>query len=179
MNTTQHATPLTDLLKHEMVWQAMREISAGVIRVDFDGSGDSGEITDSDADRYPEGFVYNDHASVALGVAYREHTLSESYADLDLGLYSETNSANLTALVERLSADILGGPEIPDWVNSDGGFGTVRWIAAHTDADGVAHPDTIEVEVNIRVVQHETHGFTYDRFGKESAPQAASDSEDQ
>jgi uncharacterized protein DUF6878 len=130
--------------KHQMVWDALRELGIKHALVEFSGSGDSGQIDDC----YPEG-------SDGYGV----------FATKTLTVDTSQPSILLRDLMIELSDEILWNDEIPDWYNNDGGYGVLEWIVAHTDKEGTHHTDRIAVTVNVAVVDYDTSNFEYDGFG--------------
>ena len=130
--------------KHQMVWDALRELGIACVLVEFSGSGDEGQIDDC----YPEG-------SDGHGV----------FANKTLTVDAGQSSILLRDLVIELSDEILQNDEIPDWYNNDGGFGVLEWIVAHTDKEGTHRTDRIVVTVNVAVVDYDTSNFEYDGFG--------------
>jgi hypothetical protein len=130
--------------RHEMVWDTLSQLGIKLVVVEFSGSGDSGQIDDC----YPESS--NDDAA---------------FGTLTLMCGAGHEPVLLRDVIVELSDEILQKDEIPDWYNNDGGCGTMEWIVARTDKEGVRHSDRIAVTVNVAVVEYDTSNFHYDGFG--------------
>lgn len=134
--------------KFSALWELMHKHELATITVSFDGSGDSGEITDVDYDGS------NDR---------------DKFADLDTGLEFKLSewmpehpgNRTLNELVHHLASYYINDNNDYDWVNNDGGYGTVVF---HADED----PPTVEIEYNIRYTEVNTYTHNYDCHGVET-----------
>lgn len=131
----------------ELVWRALRELGIEQVNVSFDGSGDSGEITD-------------------VAVDYADHKLADelnaklSAAQVEL-IDEDTlqpRTIELIKLIEELSDPLTTAYE--DWWNNDGGFGELVWCASD-------EPPHLELSIEVRVVNTEHSSYELNRYGEE------------
>ena len=185
MNEPQN---LAEQAAFETVWKLMRELDIASIEVAFNGEGDSGSITDINASPPGAEAVWDandpDGSSKRLTAwSVRVQAANQAMNETRTGItldYAEnvfwgpdgpprahTEGFTLRQLVEELTGPRLDA--LPhDWVNNDGGYGTVTWSPELYGAeDGTPRPG-IEIELSIRVVNTEEYSFEYDRFGNET-----------
>lgn len=171
----QSSQSLGDKAKHEVVWTLMTQLGIGHITVSFNGEGDSGDITDIEAypierqptNTYPpsdaqrqEWAGWSTQGGILNGAMRTTPTgiVEDIYAEVFVSREHVHAASDLTLiqLVRLLTEPIVNGLS-EDWVNNDGGYGTVTWDATE---------QTILVEVSIRVVSTEDTSYEYDKYGQ-------------
>lgn len=140
--------------KFEIMWRTLRQNNITQVIVEFDGSGDTGDIED----------VRYHHNAAGLAALADD---SEEYIRLtapNTGIAKHDFSGAPTGetydfgeLVRHLAHHILDDRDAPDWVNNEGGYGAINFI--------LTEPPTINVEYNIRIINTEFSEFSYDQFG--------------
>jgi hypothetical protein len=140
---------LADKAKYELVWAAMRELGIDEIEVEFNGEGDSGEITD-------------------VSVPYRSDMAGEQHVELNarlercaVTLIEGEPPVKLVDLITELSDPLTTEQDI-NWWDGDGGFGVVHWILAN----GEPPEPMIAMSIEERIVTTNSHMFEFDRHGE-------------
>lgn len=181
MSNTNEVQTLNEKAQFEVVWALMRELNIGEIAVSFNGEGDSGDISDiaavpPDAEPTwkPNDPTYdarrdewNDRASKLNRAMERTPTgivreVQEWYGLEDHRPAIPAAGIPLVDLVRALTFPMLNALD-HDWVNNDGGYGTVAW--------GLAG-QSITLELSIRVTSTEEYTYDYDKYGQEFDPDA-------
>jgi len=148
-------TPLHVHAQYEFIWQFMRVNQIDDIVVQFDGSGDSGDIND----------ICAIHQGKTDDELYNllKHPLPEGLIpEREQSVFISQPPVTVYDLIHELSNALLGASEAPDWVNNDGGYGELTWIMSDIEDE----PPRIEVEYNIRYVHTELTELKYTKFGE-------------
>ena len=134
----------------QRAWDALRELNVCSVQVQFSGAGDSGEIE-----------------SIEPRFEKQSETPGRKIADIVATFWSmavlvpgEAASVRLQDLIEKLSYDLLCRAEVPDWINNEGGWGTLEW---RVNPDG---SNALAVTVNQRVTEYDTTVLAYDGLGE-------------
>ena len=155
MSEQQSARELTGAVKFELVWSELRKLGIGTVRVNFSGSGDSGEIDDiSVVVSMPEPYDYQDLANQEKA---QNDVLSTARVSLP-DEYGDSQEIRLVQLIEDLSDPITTAWE--DWWNGDGGNGELLW---HADDE----PPRLALEINTARIEYDSHSYELNRFGEE------------
>jgi len=145
--------------KFETVWKLLAELGVAHVEVGFDGSNDSGDITD--IYYYPPGAATHTQHELMIELQRKVENIDTDIPRDDHGYINpQPGNYTLDELIRALVNDMFNYAEAPDWVNNDGGYGTVHW---YVDDD----PQRIEVEYSIRIVSTEDISFDYNRFGEQ------------
>ncbi len=141
------------------LFEAMKQAGLGHARVEFDGSGDSGSITDvfSASD---EGPILNEVPDVTIsfttfGYDIVPVTASEN-DDVDkqkhaFRIVATTKPAALTDVLEEIFWDLIGRRH-SGWENGEGAYGECRFDATN---------GTITLEVNERYTEYHYHEYEF------------------
>lgn len=132
---SEHKTPLTDLVKREIIWAWMTSHNVNRISVEFSGSGDDGHI-DNVVPVVGPLAMWGSPEYEAHEAAYKL-ILDAFHAEM-VTLDPAEPPVKFSQMIEDMSNDILNsrdseGNEIPDWYNNDGGNGTLDWTLIETD----------------------------------------------
>ena len=189
MSNTNEVQALNEKAQFEVVWALMAELGIAEIAVSFNGEGDSGDISDIAAmppDAEPAWGGNND----PVGYTARRDAWNER-----VNLLNRAMESTPTGIVREIYENAFYGPDGPppipaagiplvdlvraltwpmlnaldhDWVNNDGGYGTVTWGLADR---------SIHLEVSIRIVSTEEYTYDYDRHGQECDPDVETDTD--
>lgn len=127
--------PFTLERDKKLYFNFLKSLGLGIITIEFDGGGDSGQIGDVSVEGLPT-----------------EDMLEEIMVE-DTSVLALINRAkypvNLLTFLQESTYDLLDETEL-DWVNNDGGSGTVTIIPAE---------ESIFVSMDIRFTTSENHEF--------------------
>lgn len=137
-------------MNRDIFIKMLRAFGIVKIEADFDGEGDSGQISFNNSDGLSRPA---DQILPAEVMDVLRAKLTEPEFDEFRERYREPyhNFKNLEDLIETELYEVLGLTRI-DWVNNEGGFGTIEILPFATDD---AHPTrlgTIAIEMHERVV---------------------------
>ena len=149
--------------KFETVWKLLSEIGVSQCTVSFSGEGDSGSITDTEyfPPEVHEGNAWMEIHHETIAALHRKVENIDTGIERDDHGFINPQPGNFTLqeLIHHLVGTFINADDAPDWVNNDGGYGTVKWFVDET-------PQRIEVEYQIRVVSTEDYTWEYDRHGE-------------
>jgi hypothetical protein len=157
-NNTKHFELFTSAKERDALVKVLRENGISGIDVSFDGSGDSGSITDVNFYAITKDKNGEANATPVKGVCGIIVESWETYSSWcpTRGYERETrrDTTTLQTHIERIVDDALDRTGI-DWYNNDGGFGECTITVTE---DGALD---FKIEVNARYTEVTTHNFNF------------------
>lgn len=147
-------TVLTDLVKRELIWTAIKELNLTSIQVEFSGSGDSGQIDGV----FPN---YNRAGKTREETSKETEAVHVRFNAYEVTLEDDKPPVKLADMIQEMTDALLGNDEIPNWWDNEGGNGTVEWILDGEGDDGETYHKQAVVRVNVAVVTYETSYHAY------------------